>query len=404
MKKLKFPVLGVFIAFVFVINFSSCSKDDNSTEQEEPEQKNLYVFNVSQESNWDYWIVGKNGDFLLVREQNNKPIILFYKPNQNYSGYTIYLDEFGLPKRVVIQNHIFLLGNYRDNLVDISVVLPNGEIKVVRDIETDLNVKSIMYKSTLNAEGWREIVKIAGLAAGVAACAIGVATAPAGIGIAISAIGCGATVLSVIEMLIPNDSEILGISSSTVGAVSTVVGCINPSSAVACVSSIISTASDLTLAADEYLIENEDEVRLAESVLFTGSGDIQVTLTWDNYSDLDLWVTDPLGEKIYWSNPTSYSGGELDFDDQDGFGPENIFWPENQAPYGEYLVQVDYYTGSGIAKFTILVQAFGDVGKYEGVLQPDETVNVVSFSSGSKGLLIKPLMNVNENHNVKLRK
>jgi hypothetical protein len=78
-----------------------------------------------------------------------------------------------------------------------------------------------------------------------------------------------------------------------------------------------------------------------------GTGDVQVILRWDNTADLDLHVVDPAGEEIYFSIPTSSSGGQLDVDangDCSGDPPvENVFWPTGGAPNGNYQVSVVYY-------------------------------------------------------------
>jgi hypothetical protein len=80
------------------------------------------------------------------------------------------------------------------------------------------------------------------------------------------------------------------------------------------------------------------------------TGVIQVKLSWDTEADLDLWVTEPNGNVIYYFNggPSS-TGGELDRDDNFPCGTatdflggvENIVWPDGTTPdAGEYLVRV----------------------------------------------------------------
>jgi len=77
------------------------------------------------------------------------------------------------------------------------------------------------------------------------------------------------------------------------------------------------------------------------------AADIRVTLTWDTpNTDLDLWVTDPNQERVYFEHPVSEIGGELDDDDIDGYGPENFTLVQGKAIRGIYLVQVDYFSGS----------------------------------------------------------
>jgi hypothetical protein len=128
-------------------------------------------------------------------------------------------------------------------------------------------------------------------------------------------------------------------------------------------------------------IENKsDAISVTEGALDTGFGDVQVTLTWDTATDQDLWVTDPEGEVIYFGNSTSASGGELDRDDVDGYGPENIFWESGTAPTGEYKVEVDYFDGTPVTNYTVLVQAFGRVRTFTGQISPDQTKLITTFS------------------------
>lgn len=84
-----------------------------------------------------------------------------------------------------------------------------------------------------------------------------------------------------------------------------------------------------------------------------GGGDFQATLTWGHFADMDLYVTDPAGETIYYGNGTSETGGQLDRDANAGCGEqnaspvENVFWPPSGAPTGIYLVRVDTYSPCG---------------------------------------------------------
>jgi uncharacterized protein YfaP (DUF2135 family) len=69
----------------------------------------------------------------------------------------------------------------------------------------------------------------------------------------------------------------------------------------------------------------------------------RVTLTCNTSgTDVDLWVTDPDGETCKWNHRTPASGLSLDFDDTNGYGPENITC--QTPPAGPYLVQVHYYS------------------------------------------------------------
>jgi len=70
--------------------------------------------------------------------------------------------------------------------------------------------------------------------------------------------------------------------------------------------------------------------------------DIRVVLDWNTLeTDLDLWITEPNGEKCYYSNSLTVNGGRLTEDYMDGYGPEEYLI--KQAMEGEYKIEVDYY-------------------------------------------------------------
>lgn len=70
--------------------------------------------------------------------------------------------------------------------------------------------------------------------------------------------------------------------------------------------------------------------------------DIRVVLSWDTDNcDMDLWVTDPKGEKCYYSNKLTRLGGKISNDFTQGYGPEEFMI--KKAVNGEYFVQSNYY-------------------------------------------------------------
>lgn len=121
-----------------------------------------------------------------------------------------------------------------------------------------------------------------------------------------------------------------------------------------------------------------------------GSGQIQVTLLWDQPNDLDLWVTEPSGEVIKWDNPTSSGVQRLDRDDTDGYGAENVRYIDDAAD-GAYKIEVDYYLGSTnpegkdalTTNFAIIVKGCGESRSINGVLsEAGENSTVLSFNFG----------------------
>ena len=77
-----------------------------------------------------------------------------------------------------------------------------------------------------------------------------------------------------------------------------------------------------------------------------GTGDVAFRLLWNGLSDLDLMVQDPSGTCIAYGNRQSPSGGVLDIDCNGSTEStcehpiENVFWPAQTAPAGDYLFWV----------------------------------------------------------------
>ena len=71
--------------------------------------------------------------------------------------------------------------------------------------------------------------------------------------------------------------------------------------------------------------------------------DVKIVMTWDTATDIDLHVIDPTGEECYYQKRKTKSGGMLDKDDTDGFGPETFLM--SNAIFGKYIVKVKYYGG-----------------------------------------------------------
>ena len=123
-----------------------------------------------------------------------------------------------------------------------------------------------------------------------------------------------------------------------------------------------------------------NQVRVCASVIRLGTGALQVSLSWNTPTDQDLWVTDPSGTKIYYANKTSPTQGQLDRDDIDGYGPENIFWLSN-APDGVYKVQVnDYnYTTSPNTCY-VTINAPGKSKSFTITTQNNDVIDVVTIT------------------------
>ena len=70
--------------------------------------------------------------------------------------------------------------------------------------------------------------------------------------------------------------------------------------------------------------------------------DLRVVLSWDaDNTDIDLWVTDPNGEKAYYGNRLTYQGGRMSQDFTGGYGPEEFSL--RTAKPGRYKVEAQFY-------------------------------------------------------------
>ena len=70
--------------------------------------------------------------------------------------------------------------------------------------------------------------------------------------------------------------------------------------------------------------------------------DIRVALNWNkDNTDIDLWVTDPNGEKCMYSHNSTAIGGRLSNDFTGGFGPEQFLL--KKAIKGKYQIETNFF-------------------------------------------------------------
>jgi uncharacterized protein YfaP (DUF2135 family) len=141
---------------------------------------------------------------------------------------------------------------------------------------------------------------------------------------------------------------------------------------------------------------------VATTLITVGTGDVQVSLSWDTATDVDLHVVDPSSNEIYYGNKTVASNGTLDLDSNPGCSldnknNENVTWPSGAAPNGTYVVRVDYYSAcsvSGSTKYTVTVNAGGTSKTFTGTFTASQAdgggsgsgTTIATFTKSASGV------------------
>jgi len=139
----------------------------------------------------------------------------------------------------------------------------------------------------------------------------------------------------------------------------------------------------LTDAIDSFNAKMITEIDIIIANAGARTGPVTVSLLWDTNDDLDLYVTSPLGDTVYYGNMYSSSGGILDVDRQVNtfvlHPVENIYWDE--PPYGEYTVKVNVFRKrtSGSTPFQVRVVIDGESRIYNASVDTG-TVTVCTFT------------------------
>ena len=153
--------------------------------------------------------------------------------------------------------------------------------------------------------------------------------------------------------------------------------------------------AEIEAAREQEMLESREAAQRAMSELRARleregaqSSDVQISLMWNNYNDLDLHVVCPSGERIHGGNKKSACGGELDVDAnvraETRKPVENVFWNEGEAPAGRYQVYVHYYKkhkkrrSKDPTKFQVIINEGGDPREYNGELSAGDPIMLVA--------------------------
>jgi hypothetical protein len=146
-------------------------------------------------------------------------------------------------------------------------------------------------------------------------------------------------------------------------------------------------------------LSSEPSVAPHAGMLSPSKTAVRVSLLWSDPVDLDLYVTDPALETVYFANNPSGSGGRLEEDvgcpepQTPRAGPasvETVSW--KNPPLGKFRIGVDFIeacdTGIAEARFLVVVDANGERREKAGKVDLERFDPVVlefDLPEGSEG-------------------
>ena len=104
--------------------------------------------------------------------------------------------------------------------------------------------------------------------------------------------------------------------------------------------------------------------KIDKRIIFNLPVQVRVVMNWNKKdTDIDLWVTDPNGEKCFYNNNRTKAGGRLSDDFTSGYGPEQFMI--KKAIKGTYKIEVNYYGDNQLSisgPTTIMAEIYTNYG------------------------------------------
>lgn len=115
------------------------------------------------------------------------------------------------------------------------------------------------------------------------------------------------------------------------------------------------------------------------------NGSLTVTLRWSGAADLDLHLTDPYGETIYYFHPASASGGALQQDRECAAQDQTevIAYPTGQAVSGAYAISIHYFRTCNEPRdvsWKLTVTSDKGTQDYSGVIHPGDYIRAADYT------------------------
>jgi hypothetical protein len=121
--------------------------------------------------------------------------------------------------------------------------------------------------------------------------------------------------------------------------------------------------------------------------------DVRIVIEWTaDDADIDLWVIEPNGEKVFYGDKTSSSGGQISNDMTDGYGPEE--YAIRRAPAGGYEIRINGYDAdrlnpNGNGRVMVrMIRDFGRATARETLVDADLAFEKGADRNAAGGLLI----------------
>ena len=116
----------------------------------------------------------------------------------------------------------------------------------------------------------------------------------------------------------------------------------------------------------------------------SANGSLSVTLSWNGSADLDLHLTDPYGETIYYFHPASASGGALQQDHECAAQDQTevITYPSGQAVSGAYAISIHYFRACNVPRdvsWKLIVTSDKGTQNYSGVVHPGDYIRAADY-------------------------
>lgn len=197
----------LILLFVVILFTNSCKKDDSPIIEENTlELPKVAIVDVSDDSEWDYWVVTKD-DYFFIKEENGMPDATYYYNSSVKKSYTIFYNSDGMLDRLQVEGYTFLFKNYHDNKVDMAVIYPDVRYEIIENIVLPEEFDSIYPIDILktkdgallkSSEASVDVLKAAARVAGAAGCAVSTfsALATGGLAIPLAVLSCGSLAAS----------------------------------------------------------------------------------------------------------------------------------------------------------------------------------------------------------------